>query len=214
MDRLMSLIEIWKEFAKSKRNLILLVLSFITVILALHFAAIFITAIEHRTGFSFRDPILALLPTFDLTWLIFSVLYFSVFFAFFHLLPSPQELILGFFSYSLLLSFRILCMYLLPLDPPKDMILLKDPIIEGFGTDITLTRDLFFSGHTSLMVLLFLLAKKRYAKILLLVGTFIVGFGVMLQKVHYSVDVVVAIFVAYCSYSWMKKILVYARILK
>jgi membrane-associated phospholipid phosphatase len=197
----------WKEFVKSPAKVILLIFSFALMVLMLHLIASFICNIEHRQGFAFDDPLLSLFQPIDLTWLIFSVLYFSVIFVVIQLLSNPRKLILGFLSYSLLLSFRILAMYLLPLDPPKNIILLKDPLIEYFGTDVTLTRDLFFSGHTSLMVLLFLLSEGKVAKILLLCGVVVVGLGVMLQNVHYSVDVLVAIFAGYCSFAWTKAIL-------
>jgi membrane-associated phospholipid phosphatase len=202
-----ALVRNWSAFASSKKNLSLLVLSFVLMVAMLHFTASFITSIENRQGFSFPDPILSLFQPIDLTWLIFLFLYLSVLLSFFLLLKNPTELLLAFFAYSFLLFLRIFCMYLLPLDPPKDIILLKDPIIEYFGTDKTLTRDLFFSGHTSLMVLLFLLVRNKYARPVLLLSVFVVGIGVMLQKVHYSVDVVVAVFAAYCSYSWTKKLL-------
>jgi len=197
----------WKEFIKSPTRVVLLVFSFALMVFMLHLTANFICQIEFRQGFSFDDPLLSLFKPVDLTWLIFTVLYLSIFFVFFQLLAKPGKLLLGFLSYSLLLCFRIIAMFLLPLDPPKSIILLKDPLIEYFGTDVTLTRDLFFSGHTSLMVLLFLLVEGKLAKIFLLCGIFVVGLGVMLQNVHYSVDVLVAVFAGYCSYSWMQSIL-------
>ncbi|ROL56269.1 hypothetical protein D9V84_08850 [Bacteroidetes/Chlorobi group bacterium Naka2016] len=214
MNGMETLKENWKNYLSSRQNVLLLIISFALMVISLHFVAKFITGIENRQGFAFDDPFLGLFKGTDLSWLIFSVLYFSVFFTFFQLLQTPQDLVLGFFAYSMLISFRVLCMYLLPLDPPKDIVLLKDPIIESFGTEITLTRDLFFSGHTSLMVLLFLLVKKKYAKIFLFFATMIVALGVLLQKAHYSVDVVVAVFASYCAYSWTKGILTYVNFIK
>lgn len=197
----------WKNFLSNFRNTSILLVSFSLMVAMLHFTARFIVSVEHRPGFAFNDPFLSLFEPIDLTWLIFSFLYFSVFLAFFFLVQEPKELVLGFLSYSLLLVFRIFCMYLLPLDPPKDIILLKDPIIEYFGTEVTLTKDLFFSGHTSLMVLLFLLVKNKWAKTFLFFAAIVVGLGVILQKAHYTVDVVVAVFAAFCSYEWTKRFL-------
>ncbi len=204
----------WKEFTQNRLKIVILVVSFLLVALSLHFAAVFICGIESRKGFAFDDPLLSIFKPIDLTWLIFFVLYFSVFFVLIHLIFKPEKLLLGFFSYTLLLGLRILSMYLLPLDPPKNIIPLTDPIIENFGTDITLTRDLFFSGHTSLMVLLFLLSEGKLAKIILFIGILIVGLGVMLQNVHYSVDVLVAVFASYCSYNWMKSLLLHFKLIK
>jgi hypothetical protein len=91
-------------------------------------------------------------------------------------------------------------MYLIPLDPPPGMVILKDPLVESFGTSATPTKDLFFSGHTSTMFLLFLTAANRNLKLLFLICTMLIGFCVILQQVHYSIDVWVAPFFAYSSY--------------
>jgi membrane-associated phospholipid phosphatase len=91
-------------------------------------------------------------------------------------------------------------MYSIPLDPPPEMISLKDPFVELFGTGNTLDRDLFFSGHTSTMFMLFLLAYKPIYKKLFLTGIILVGASVILQHAHYTIDVLVAPFVAYASF--------------
>ncbi len=194
-------LEQFKEFARSPKNLALLLFSFVLTIICLSFTAKFICAVEHRSGFAFDDPILSLFEPMDVTWLVFSVLYSSVIFSFFYLLRTPKLLTLGFLGYGLLISLRIVGMYLLPLDPPKTTLPLHDPLIEYFGTTVTLTKDLFFSGHSSLMFYLFFLVPSRHLKIPLLIGALIVSGGVLLQHVHYSIDVFVAPFMAYSSYA-------------
>lgn len=202
-----SLVSSWMLFLKSRKNIFWLGASFTTTVVMLHLIANFITNIEFRQGFSFDDPILSLFQPINLSWVIFFFLYASVLFSFFILLQNPQELILGFFAYAFLLFLRMSCMYLLPLDPPKDIVLLKDPIIEYFGTEKTLTRDLFFSGHSSLAFLLFLLVRWKPARLFLFFAFVVVATGVLLQKAHYTVDVVVAIFASYCSFAWTRSIL-------
>lgn len=190
-----------KEFARTPKSIVLLLISFAFTVVCLSFTAKFICAVEYRPGFAFDDPILSLFEPKDVTWLIFSILYSSVVFCFFYLLRTPKLLTLGFLGYGLLVSLRIAGMYLLPLDPPKTTIPLHDPLIEYFGTTVTLTKDLFFSGHSSLMFYLFFLVPSRHLKIPFLVGALIVSGGVLLQHVHYSVDVFVAPFMAYSSYA-------------
>lgn len=190
-----------KEFARSPKSVVLLLLSFVFTVLCLSFTAKFICVIEHRPGFSFEDPILSLFKPKDVTWLVFSVLYSSVVFCFFYLFRTPKLLTLGFLGYGLLISLRVIGMYLLPLDPPKTTIPLHDPLIEYFGTTVTLTKDLFFSGHSSLMFFLFFLVPGRHLKIPLFIGALIVSGGVLLQHVHYSIDVFVAPFMAYSAYA-------------
>ncbi|MGQ9819015.1 MAG: phosphatase PAP2-related protein [Candidatus Kapaibacteriales bacterium] len=157
----------------------------------------FICWVETRQGLTFNDPLLSLFSPVDLTWIIFSVLYISVFWSIFSLAKTPIRLTQTLLAYSLILLLRMIAMYLLPLDAPKTIIPLKDPLIESFTTDITLTKDLFFSGHTALIFLLFLSGNTKWEKFFLFIGTIIVAGGVLLQHVHYSIDVLIAFFITY-----------------
>jgi membrane-associated phospholipid phosphatase len=91
-------------------------------------------------------------------------------------------------------------MYFAALDPPADAIPLRDPLIEILGTGRLLTRDLFFSGHTSTLFLLFLAVPDRRDKPLLLACAMCVAAGVLRQHVHYTIDVLVAPLFAFASY--------------
>jgi len=107
--------------------------------------------------------------------------------------------------YSLLTLFRMAAMYAMPLDPPASMLLLADPLVELFGTGKLLTRDLFFSGHTSIMFILFLTSKDKILRIILLIGTISIGMLVLVQHVHYTIDVLAAPFFAWGAYSIIRK---------
>jgi hypothetical protein len=102
-------------------------------------------------------------------------------------------------AYILLASLRMLSMYLLPLDPPPLLIPLTDPFVESLSSG-TLTRDLFFSGHTSTLFLLFLTASGRNLRRFFLFCTIMVAICVLIQHVHYTIDVVAAPFYSYASY--------------
>jgi len=100
-------------------------------------------------------------------------------------------------AYGLMVIIRIIAMYLTPFEAPEKLILLNDPFVQLFGQGAVLTKDLFFSGHTATLFLLFLLAENKALKITFLIFTIIVGTAVLLQHVHYSIDVFMAPFVAY-----------------
>jgi membrane-associated phospholipid phosphatase len=89
-------------------------------------------------------------------------------------------------------------MWSIPLDAPLTILPLKDPVVEWIVTSPTLTKDLFFSGHTSTLFLMALLASRL--KPLYFLATFFVAVCVLLQHVHYLVDVLVAPFVAYAAF--------------
>jgi len=63
-----------------------------------------------------------------------------------------------------------------------------------------MVRDLFFSGHTANVSLLFFFVDIRWIKIIIAVSTFVVGFLLLKQHVHYTIDVIVAPFFAFASY--------------
>lgn len=154
---------------------------------------------ESRQGVVLSDPVLALFPPHDVTWLTFGLIYIGLIAAIVYLLRHPATLLVAMQAYALMVVFRIIAMSLLPLEPPPAMLPLNDPLVEVFGTGRLLTKDLFFSGHTSTLFLLFLVTPRGVLKTVFLVCTVVVACCVLAQHVHYSVDVFVAPFVAYAS---------------
>ena len=125
---------------------------------------------------------------------------FTLIAAILNFIPKPDKLILALQSYSVMLILRMTVMYLTPLDPPEKLIALNDPFVQLFGTGQVLTRDLFFSGHTATLFLLYLITGKKWLKYIFLICTILVGIFVLLQHVHYTVDVIAAPVFAYTSY--------------
>jgi hypothetical protein len=176
---------------------------FITMpILALMLSAlaVFLQWVERRPGVVVPDPVLRALPMADLTWVIFGVIYGALVAAIVALARDPDRLLLASLSYSLMVIFRIGAMGLLPLDPPAPTIPLQDPFVQLFGTGNVLMKDLFFSGHTSTLVLLFLTARRGKLRIFFLLCTAVVVAAILIHHTHYAVDVYIAPFVAYTSY--------------
>lgn len=157
--------------------------------------------VERRPGAVLRDPVLALLPARDVTWPVFALIYVGILLAVALLVRRPVRLLLGVQAYVVMALLRIVVMWATPLDPPPGMIVLADPLVEGFGgAALPLTRDLFFSGHTSTMFLLALAVPGRGAKSLFLVCTLGVASLVLVQHVHYAVDVLAAPPFAYAAW--------------
>ncbi len=172
------------------------------LVLSLAVFARFITWVERRPGVVLADPVLAWLPPTDVTWLAFAFIYCAIVVAIVYLIRHPGRLLLALQSYILLVVVRMAAMYLLPLDPPAHMIPLVDPLVELFGSGgVTLSRDLFFSGHTSTLFLLALTAVRPQLRVLFLVCTACVAACVLVQHVHYTIDVVAAPFFAWGCFS-------------
>ncbi len=157
----------------------------------------FLEFVEGRPGFIVGDPVLQRIPPIDLTWFTFALIYLGLIVGFATLGRSPRVLLIALQGYILMVAARVAMMYALPLDPPAGLIPLNDPLVQFFGSGKPPTKDLFFSGHTSTLFLLYLTAQTKRLKALFLFCTISVGIAVILQHVHYAVDVLVAPFVSY-----------------
>ncbi len=170
------------------------------LVLTLNMLARFLEGVEQRPGVVVSDPVLALFTPHDVTWLTFLLIYAGLFGAIAILMRDPLRLLLAIHTYMIMVVFRIGAMSLLPLDPPLTMIPLTDPFVEYFGTGIPLNRDLFFSGHTSTLFLLGLTMPSHRWQTVFFLCTAAVACCVLIQHIHYTVDVFVAPFFAYASY--------------
>jgi hypothetical protein len=196
----------WKEYLKEKRNRIELVITLFLLAVALTLLANFLNFAEARKGALLSDPILNLFNPIDLTWLTFALIYISLIAAIAVLIKNPIRLMFTLQLYALMVIIRIAAMYLLPLEPPAKIIILNDPFVELFGSGQTLTKDLFFSGHTATLFILFLVSEKKIIKSVFLISTIVVAISVLLQHVHYTIDVFAAPFFVYVCYMMLKSI--------
>jgi hypothetical protein len=197
----------WREAMRSRAFRIELVGIVAALAAALAGFARFLAYNEMRSGVQLPDPVLALFPARDLTWLIFAMIYVSLFAAIYFLAAHPRELVTAMAAYAIMATIRVTAMYVTPLTPPPGLIPLVDPIIEYFGTGATVNRDLFFSGHTATLFLLFLTANIRWLRALFLTCTIVVAVCVLLQHVHYTVDVLVAPLASYVSWRIARAVL-------
>jgi membrane-associated phospholipid phosphatase len=191
----------WKEALSDNKYRLQAIVTLIVLATVLYSLTTFLNFIEARQGIILPDPLLSHFKPINLTWLIFGLIYLSLILAVYDLSKYPGQLLFTLQAYSLLVVVRIAAMYVMPLNPPPDMIPLNDPFVQYFGTGRLLTKDLFFSGHTATIYLLFLTAQNKKLKLLFLSCTVVIGLSVLLQHVHYSIDVFAAPFFTYCAFS-------------
>jgi hypothetical protein len=189
---LVSLREEWTvawQSAKFRRKV---VTGFFAVALILTAFPVFFQAIEKREGILLNDRILELLPAHNVSIPIFIIVWLLTALTLFRCLQNPDMLVTLLWSYILLSLSRFLSITLVPLDPPADLIGLADPLANTFYGPRFVTKDLFFSGHTSTLFLMFLCLQTRTDKLLALAGTTVVGVLLLVQHVHYTMDVLAA----------------------
>jgi membrane-associated phospholipid phosphatase len=190
----------WKTFLSNRKKSAEFFLTITILAVVLILFSQFLLFIEERTGVTLSDPILNLFSPIDLTWLTFVLIYLSLITALVELIKIPERLLLALQCYGLMVIFRSIAMYLSPFEAPLTLLPLNDPFVQLFGEGNILEKDLFFSGHTATLFLLFLIMKKRILKIFFLICTLLVGVSVILQHVHYSIDVFAAPFFSFTSY--------------
>jgi membrane-associated phospholipid phosphatase len=197
----------WRDNLQSsdyRKKLIVGVSLISLILLSLPF---FYQAIEQRNGIQFNDYLLEILPSYDLSLFIFIVIWSMTLLTFSRFKQDPNLFLTFLWGFILINLSRFVSIGLIPLDAPRDLIPIIDPISNQFYGPKFITKDLFFSGHTAAMFLMFLCLKKRTDKILALTATILVGFAVLLQHVHYTIDVVMAPVITYFIWIGAKKII-------
>lgn len=196
----------WKTIFQNRKTRTEFIITIVVIVALMLAFSQFLNYIEKRNGVVLSDPILNLFNPVDLTWWIFALIYISLILFIINIIKHPDKLMIALQAYGLMVVFRVIAMYLTPFAAPEKLILLNDPFVQLFGEGDILTKDLFFSGHTATLFLLFLLADNKKLKIVFLAAAILVGSAVLVQHIHYSIDVFVAPFVAYASYRIIKNL--------
>ena len=196
--------EAWQEPRFRNKTIIALILVAIILILLPTFFAF----IEKREGMVLHDFVLDAIPATDVSIPTFVVIWSVVLLVFYRIYQSPRLFLVVAYGFILMCLARVLTISLLPLNPPPGLITLKDPIanIAYGGKGIFITKDLFYSGHTGNMFLFFLCLQAKWDKIIALAASFMVGILVLIQHIHYSIDVISAFIFTYFLYLGAKKV--------
>jgi membrane-associated phospholipid phosphatase len=194
----------WQE--RRFRNKTIIALLLVAIILTL--LPTFFAFIEKREGLVLQDYVLDAIPAIDVSIPTFVIIWSLVLLVFYRIYQNPRLFLVVAYGFILMCLARVLTISILPLNPPAGLIVLKDPIanIAYGGNGIFITKDLFYSGHTGNMFLFFLCLERKWDKIFALTASFLVGILVMIQHIHYSIDVIAAFIFTYFIYLGAKKL--------
>ena len=198
----------WLEAWQHKRFRYKTIIALLLVAIILILLPTFFAFIEKREGMVLQDFVLDAIPAMDVSIPTFAIIWSVVLLVFYRIYQNPRLFLVVAYGFILMCVLRVLTISLLPLHPPPGLIVLKDPIanIAYGGNGIFITKDLFYSGHTGNMFLFFLCLEHKWDKIIALTASFLVGILVMVQHIHYSIDVFAAFLFTYFIYLGAKKL--------
>jgi PAP2 superfamily C-terminal len=169
-----------------------MIAGFLLLVFVLSALPFFFQAIEKRNGIVLNDWLLTRLPSYNVSVLIFILIWGVTLLGIMRSIQEPAICIILVWSYVLVCISRMVLIWLFPLNPPVHLIPLIDPLSNTFYGKNFITKDLFYSGHTASLFLFFLCFKKRNDKIIALQCTIAVAFLLLIQHVHYSIDILFA----------------------
>lgn len=172
-------------------------LSFAVGIAILFIFPHFFQYIQQRTGYQLSDPLLGALPATDVSVPIFLCIWSSAAVLIVRAVQHPRLMLKFVTGYVLLTLTRFATIWLLPLEPPVGLIELTDPLSNYFYGPNYITKDLFFSGHTSTQLLIFYCLQQPRERVFTLLGACMIGLLVLVQHVHYTIDVLAVPFFTY-----------------
>ena len=157
--------------------------------------------IQVRQGIGLNDILLNHIAPQNVSWFIFPLLYGMIGLTLINIAAFPELFLRSLQAYTILMLIRMTLLYFLPLEPDRNLIPLEDPFIgKLFYSGNLITKDLFFSGHVSTIFILVLLNPVKTLTPVLLIATALIASFILIQHVHYTIDVVAAPFFAWLSY--------------
>lgn len=186
----------WKTEISSHKYLIMLSVLFLVIATLLNYAAG--NYADKKSSVPVPDLILDHIPTLDLdiifvygaTLVIIIIFVYPLFF-------KVKELHVVIGQISLLYLIRSFFLILTHLNLPANALVFTEPKFFGF---FDFKNELFFSGHTAIPFLGFLLFRKEKIGKFFLIATIVMMVTVLFMHVHYSIDVFAALFITYGSY--------------
>ena len=157
-----------------------------------------------KAGAPISDILLDRIPTINVDLFYSeSVFFFIVALVIIHL-AEPKWIPFTLKSISLFIIIRSFAMTLTHLAPPEGMAILD---LAEISQKFSSGADLFFSGHTGLpFLMMFIFWQKKLLRWFFLIATVIGAATVLLGKLHYSIDVFSAFFIAFTIFAIAKKI--------
>lgn len=195
-----SAVTTWEAAFKNRTYITRLIAGLIVLAAILCTFTAFFQHIQQRKGVVLNDVVLKYIPAVNVSLLLLICIWATTLLVVTRFVKSPALLLNFLWVFILLSLFRMATLTFVALDPPEKLITIVDPLSTAFYGKNFITKDLFFSGHTATMIIMFFCLEKRADKIFALVTSLLVAVLVLVQHIHYTIDVAFAGPFAYLSY--------------
>lgn len=199
----------WREFFSKKSNMLEMAITLAFFYIISYMFKINLVWLESIKGVQLNDLFINLIPAQDVSVYVFVVLYWVVFYTYILLLAYPKLLKFTFQFYIICLTIRLLMIYFVNLEPPINLVFLEDPILNATTySGYKITKDLFFSGHAVSILVCYFVMPNHFIKKIILVLSFVLFIFLLMQHIHYTIDIAGAYIVVLLIYKvfYVKKI--------
>jgi hypothetical protein len=148
--------------------------------------------IQKREGVVLHDIFLEHIPAVNVSIPLFITIWLTAILIVVRVIKSPRIFLHFLWTFIILSILRLTTIWFVAINPPEKLIDLVDPLANAFYGKSFITKDLFFSGHTATMFVIFLCLENKVDRLLALLSSIVVAVLVLVQHVHYTVDVVCA----------------------
>ncbi|MFM7850344.1 MAG: phosphatase PAP2-related protein [Flammeovirgaceae bacterium] len=166
----------------------------------------FNSIIQPKKGIQLFDILHTLLPPMDWSLEIFILIFAAPALFFLNNFKFPITVLFALQCYVTVNLIRMITVYAFTLEAPLGIIPLQDPFLAKvvYGNN-TFVKDLFFSGHTCTLFMLFLIERKPWAKWVLGTATALIALLLVWQRVHYTIDIIGAILACLLVHRFLKR---------
>ncbi|MDT3402417.1 phosphatase PAP2-related protein [Mucilaginibacter terrae] len=182
----------WKATWNSASQRSLMIIGSVIVALVLSGMPIFFQHIEQRPGVQLHDFILSRVPAYDVSLYIFLIEWGMGLLILARAIKNPAIYVRYVWLYIVISLTRLLTITLVPLAPPANLVELVDPITGVFYGHAVITKDLFYSGHTSTLIAMYFCLPRKPDRYLVIVATIAMACLLIVQHVHYTIDILAA----------------------
>ncbi len=201
-------VENWRNAWRNRKFRTTLIIEIILLVFLLIVTSFFFSYIQNlAVGITLNDWLLKEVPARDVSIPIVFLMSSVLFLYIIRCATDPNLVMLFIMAVLFHLTFRIITIDSTRFFPPPELIALKDPMGNFLYQARFITKDLFYSGHTAVMFLFFLCSNKKADKYYILFCTIMVGSLLLIQHVHYTVDVAFAPIFAILAYWLAKKVI-------